>query len=264
MATTPRFTKRTLDFMMSAATQASPDWLDKHQSEHEEHLVAPLRALAEHLATHLADRPEARGYRMPRQGFGRLRRPSHKILAGQPAYRNWVHLQSARPAKSRFEDNPGLYFYLSTDAIFAGGGLHKSNSRQTRQLRAWLAEDPAEVVDLFKSKAFKKMFPRGFETDQILKTVPRFYPPDHRRIEWLRLTAFYVKQDFTKKEFYSAEFKDLVLENWRQTLRFNAAVYAGLGADVWQPPMKTAKKKVAESEDEDSTDPAINLWDERL
>ena len=252
-----KFTKKTLEFLATAGAQTSPRWLDKHKKEHEEYVVRPLSALAHHLAENMRYTKEAWQYRFPVRGFGRLRRPKHKIKRGQAAYRNWVHLRGVRPSKSLFDENPGLYFYLSDKEVFAGGGLYDATSRQVKQIRAWLAEDPKDLKLLFASKTFKRIFPSGFENKKILKTYPRFYPQDHKRIEWLRLQAFYVTQSFTKKEFYSESFKDLVLENWQQTLKFNELLSAHFVIDEYRPSSKAA------FDDEDSP-PQAELWDERL
>lgn len=243
-----------MDFLATAGRETSPDWLKKHKKEHDELVVQPLGALAQYLYENLRAVKEARGYKFPVRGFGRLRRPKHKVEPGDPAYRNWVHLQASRPSKSIFDDNPGLYFYLSGEEVFAGGGLYDASSHQIRQLRGWLAEDPKELNNLFKSKRFKTLFPQGFEKKKSLKTYPRFYPQDHKRIDWLRLQAFYVTQRFTKKEFASAGFPDMVLENWLQTLRLNELFYAHLTEREWKRPAN--EEEVLES--------APDFWDERL
>lgn len=258
MANSVRFTKKTLEFLATAGAETSPDWLKKHKKEHEEYLVQPLSALAEYLADHLRATKEARGYRFPLRGFGRLRRPKNKVERGEPAYRNWVHLRAARPSKSLFDENPGLYFYLSNEDVFAGGGLYDASSRQIKQLRAWLAEDPRDLKALFASKSFKNVFPRGFETKKSLKTFPRSYPQDHKRIAWLKLQAYFVTLKYNKKLLFSEGFKDLVLENWEQSLRLNALLSEHFTIDDWRP-----SRSNADSVDEE---PGLEpeLWDERL
>ncbi len=138
-----RFTKKTIDFLREAGRQTNPDWLKKHKRDHEEHLIEPLRELAILLATEL--RKEATGYRFTRTGFGRLKRPSHKVGRGESAFRDWVHLKGTRPSRSIFDENPGLYFYLSPDRILSGGGFYEPSSRQIKKIRAWLADNPKDL-----------------------------------------------------------------------------------------------------------------------
>jgi uncharacterized protein (TIGR02453 family) len=251
-----KFSKKSLDFLETAGKQTSPEWLDEHKVEHEAYVVEPLRELNLYLSKTLSKLPEARGYRFPKRGFGRLRRPSHKIGPGDPAYRDWVHLQPSRPSASRFDENPGLYFFVSPKRIFSGGGLYMPSSRQIKKLRLWIDDDPSEMASLFKSRAFNARFPKGFETGKCVKTFPRGYSPDHPRISWLKLQAYYVTREYSKKEFYSGEFKDLLTEDWRQALRFNEVLYQALQQDIWH----------SQSQYEEPDEPIENveLWDDRL
>lgn len=262
-----RFSKESIDFLKLAEVQTSESWLDKNKSLHERVIVEPLKELAAYLTTHIAGRPEARGFKFPRRGFGRIRRPSFKIGPGEPAYRNWVHLSASRPSVSRFDDNPGLYFYFSSDRIFSGGGLYAPSYRQIKQMRAVFALDASEFETLFKSRSFKKQFPRGFEMDKVLKTFPRDYPNDHERINLLRLQAFYVKRDYTKKEFYSKDFRDLVLENWKETLKLSELLTESLKTDLWEAGARSPVVDEQVSDDEEDSRAVgtrADLWDDRL
>ena len=250
------FSKKTLDFLETAGKQKSLNWLDKHKTEHEELVVEPMRNLATHVASALARLPDARGYKFPKRGFGRLRRPEHKIGPGDPAYRNWVHMQPSRPSASRFDDNPGLYFFLSPERVFGGGGLYMPSSRQIKKLRMWIDDDPSEMAGLLKSKAFREHFPRGFETGKCVKTYPRGYSPDHPRISWLKLQAYYITREYSKKELYSKNFAQILTEDWRQALRFNEVLYGALEKDIWHVPPR--------EETFEETTEKVDLWDERL
>ncbi len=251
MAERSKFSKESIDFLKSAGSQTSLTWLADHKREHARLLIEPLRDLAFALSKGFSKNPLAKGYRLPRQGFGRLRRPAKRIGRGEPAYRNWVTLKSTTPSKSIFDENPGLYFYLSSDSIVTGGGLYEPSSRQIKKLRAWLADGPVELDRLLKSKAFKAQFPRGLEMDKVLKTFPRFYPQDHKHIERLKLQAFYVNRNFTKKELYSPDFPELLLKNWEQVLRLNQLLLEALNAtdDSFVP--KESEEELEETENEE-------------
>ncbi len=251
-----KFSKKTLDFLATAGKQTSQDWLDQHEVEHESLVIEPLRELSTYASTLILKTPEARGYKFPKRGFGRLRRPAHKIGPNDPAYREWVHLQPSRPSASRFDENPGLYFFISPQRIFGGGGLYMPSSRQIKKLRLWIDDDPSEMASLFKSKTFKEHFPKGFETGKCVKTYPRGFSPDHPRIAWLKLQAYYITREYSKKEFYSSEFKDLLTEDWRQAVRFNEVLYKALQQDIWRPQSL--------AEESDSPTESEELWDERL
>lgn len=251
------FTKKTTDFLKLAGTQTSPKWLDQHKKEFEAVVQKPLRDLAFHLANGLSK--EARGYKFPLRGFGRLRRPKHKVGRGQPAYRDWVHLQASRPSNSMFDTNPGLYFYMSAKECFAGSGLYDPSSRQIKQIRAWIDNDAQPLQRVLKQKAFAREYPDGLETEKMLKTFPRLYSPDHKHIEWLRLQAYYVTRSFSRKEVYSSEFPDLILESWRQGLKLNVVLEEALSD--WN---YTIAPEDAVDEPSDDSVEETDLWDDRL
>ncbi len=252
------FTKKTTDFLKTAGAQTNPKWLDQHKQEHKAFVQEPLRELAFYLAQNLGR--EARGYKFPLRGFGRLRKPERKVHPGQPAFRNWVKLQASRPSKSIFDMNPGFYFFLSAKDCFSGAGLYEPSSRQIKQLRQWIDNDPSTLVKLLKQKQFARVFGDGLETDKILKTFPRAYSPDHKHIAWLRLQAYYVNATFTRKELYSSEFKDLVLESWRQGLRLNDLLEAALAESIEVAPEDARDDLAGEESFEETGD----LWDDRL
>ena len=43
-------------------------------------------------------------------------------------------------------------------------------------------------------------------------------------MKWHKLTGWYVWNEFTKKQFFSANFHELLTEDWRQILRLNAVL----------------------------------------
>jgi uncharacterized protein (DUF2461 family) len=253
------FTKKTTDFLKLAGAQTNPKWLDSHKKEHLEYVQEPLRELAIYLGSKL--KTEARGYKFPVRGFGRLRKPQHKIVRGQPAFRDWVKLQAARPSKSLFDTNPGFYFFVSAKECFTGAGHYEPSSRQIKQIRQWIDNDPSSLVKLLKHKHFAGIFPDGLETEKILKTFPRNYAVDHKHIEWLRLQAYYVNATFARKALYSSEFKDLVLESWRQGLRLNNVIEDALSEWNHVAPEDAPEDLASDAAlDETSGD----LWDDRL
>lgn len=255
------FTKKTLDFLRRAGSQKSVDWLDDHKGEHRELIVEPMTELALGLLARLGRLPEARGYKFPVRGFGRLRRAKHKVARGGIAYRDFVHMSASRPSKSLFDQNPTLYFYMSPKETFAGAGMYEPSSRQVKQIRAWIDTDPGELVRLLKSRPFKTEFANGLETEKRVKTNPRAYSPDHRHIEWLRLQAYYVTQKFTQRELLSREFTDLLAESWKQGLRLNAVLDEALSD--WNHTLAPAED-VASDESSDEGDAGGVLWDDRL
>lgn len=223
-----RFSKETLPFIEKASKQNHPEWLNRNREAYENLLLAPLQHLAQHLKKELSS--EAPGYHFPQKGIGRLKRPAHRIGKNGGMYKNWISYSAARPAKSRFEHNPNLFFMMQTDDpdgddVLVAGGLYMPSSQQTRAIReAIAAEDSSFASDLtrlFASKAFSARFKGGFSSERISTRVPRGFDPNHPKINWLKLQAFFVWKPYSKKDFTSTDFSNQVALDWAQILRLN-------------------------------------------
>ena len=223
-ARSPRFSKKTLEFLRKASRQKRPEWLDRHRAEYEEALLAPLTHLAEQLKERLG--PLAPGYHFPQRGIGRIKRSAERAREEGRAFKGWVHYSAARPRKSRFETNPNLYFMIdggdSEHPVLSAGGLYMPSSAQVRAIREAIARDASAFDRLFASKEFRRAFPDGFCDDKISSRPARGYDREHPRMDWLRLQAFFVWRPYTMREFTSADFPQKVAADLKQVLRLNA------------------------------------------
>jgi hypothetical protein len=218
MSTSTRFSKASIDFIVKASRQKKKEWLEKNRSEYEKVLVEPMRELM--LATEKALKREAPGYRFPKRNFARILRGAEGAQLHGP-FRDWIGVAISRDSESRYEGPPNLYFHISEDeGIFTAGGLYMPSAGQTKHIRSWIDQDPTLLEELIEDKKFKKHF-KGLGTERVLKTKPRDYPIDHPRIDWLKLSAFYVWREVKKKELFSKDFADILIEDWRQILRLN-------------------------------------------
>ena len=215
--TAVKFSDRTLAFIAKAKKQKRAEWLDEHRDEYEAAIQNPMRALMDYASKELKE--ETKGYRFPLRNVARLRRSAERA-AVDGLYRDWIGVSVSPDSKSRYDSLPNLYFHIDEDDVLSAGGLYMPSASQTRHIRAWIDHDPSKLDELFADRKFKKFYP-DFGRDRVLKTKPRDYPLEHPRIEWLKLSGFYVWKGFTKKEFHSKEFPALLVEHWTQVLRLN-------------------------------------------
>jgi hypothetical protein len=215
----PRFSQASIDFIDQASRQKKKEWLEHNRDEYELVLVEPMREVMHKVERAL--RNEATGYLFPKRNFARILRGAEGAMRHGP-FRDWVGVGVSRKAKSRFEKPPSLYFHISeNEGCFTAGGLYMSSADQTKHIRCWIHQDPTLLEELLEDRAFKKLYKEGLGREQVLKTKPRDYSLDHPRIEWLKLSAFYVYREIKKKELFSADFADILIEDWRQILRLN-------------------------------------------
>lgn len=248
---TPRFSPKTLQFLQKAGRQKRPDWLERNRAEYEKVLLEPLQHLAGHLKAEIGKL--APSYHFPQKGIGRLKRPANRVAErGGSLYKNWMSYSAARPRESRFTHNPNLFFLINmddpVDNVLVAGGLYMPSSPQTRALREAIAKDATPFDELFADKAFARCFAGGFSDERISTRLTRGFAPDHPRMDWLRLQAFFVWRPYSKREFASAEFAELVARDWKQVLRLNDLLEKAIRGH-WPPsaPLAVKKKKLESS-----------------
>ncbi|MFP5519264.1 MAG: DUF2461 family protein [Bdellovibrionia bacterium] len=217
-----QFSRKTLDFLVKAAKQKNPEWLDLHHEEYEAVLKKPFIALAEQIKKEL--QPQARDYHFPSKGLARIKRPEFKVRGGQPQYKDWISMIAAKPSPSRFESNPHLFFGLfpnENDKVIIAGGLWQPTPRQARLIREAIANDSTDFHKLFKDKKFKASFPDGFYPKEKSLRVPRGFSEEAEDIEWIKLKKYVVYKSVPIKAFIAPHFQQSVVKDLEQALRLN-------------------------------------------
>ena len=218
----PRFSQKTLDFLVKAGRQKKPDWLEKNADDYENHVRAPFIELAQKIKSALQS--SVPDYHFPSKGLARLKRPDFKVAGGQTQFKDWLSLIATRPSKSRFESNPHLFFGLfpnEESKILIAGGLWQPTSKQTRLIREAIHQDAELFHELFKDTLFRARFKKGFEMEHTASRVPRGFPVDHEDIAWIKLNRFVVLKEISIKDFSSPKLSESVIKDFKQALRLN-------------------------------------------
>jgi uncharacterized protein (TIGR02453 family) len=220
----PRFSKDTISFLKKASRQKNPAWLDKNREEYQKLVQLPLQHLAQHLKTKLGS--IAPLYHFPQKGIGRIKRSAIKAQEYGSMYKGYVSYNASKPAESRFDHNPNLFFLIQNDDedgdnVLVAGGLYMPSSRQVRAIREAIAQDASAFDELFASKSFSARFRGGFSKEKTSSRPPRGFDPNHPRMDWLKLQAFFVWRSYSMKEFQSPGFPDLVVKDFTQIIRLN-------------------------------------------
>ncbi len=236
----PRFSQKTLDFLALAQKQKNVEWLVKHQEEYQSHVVAPMKALAEQVSAVLE--LEFKNYKFKKRNIGNIKRPADRAK-DKGLFKDFLTFNADRDSGSRFEDLPSLYFMISPRAgeIFSAGGLYMASHSQVKKIRQWIDVKPDELISLLKDKKFSQVF-KDLGDEHKLKTKPRDYAADHPRIEWLKLTGFYVYRPIPKKEIFSTHFADILIRDWKEAMKFNNLLDDWTQHSPGQTLVKTAEK----------------------
>ena len=236
----PRFSQATLDFLALAQKQKKVEWLEKHQDDYQNFVVSPMKALAEQVSAVLE--LEFKSYKFKKRNIGNIKRPADRAQDKGP-FKDFLTFSADRDSGSRYEDLPSLYFMLSPreGEIFSAGGLYMSSHSQTKKIRQWIDLKPEALLDLFKDKNFSKLY-KNLGDEPKLTTKPRDYPMDHPRIEWLKLTGFYVSRAIPKKELFSGSFAEILIRDWKEAMRFNNLLDDWIQRSPGQASQKVSEK----------------------
>src|SRR5215217_1841405 len=147
------------------ASAGDRDWFKANRWRYDQHLVEPARSLAERLSA-LGEPHFFRPYNDTRF---HLRPPIKEQLGVAVGYRG----------------AGGFYFELSLDGLLVAAGLHQPAADQLERFRAAIddgrrASRFERTVRVAEDAGLALASPR-------LKRAPRGYPPDHPRIDRLRL-----------------------------------------------------------------------------
>ena len=107
--------------------------------------------------------------------------------------------------KEKVPETMGLYFHYEAGSTFIAAGMYAPPSNMLAAFRNKIDHDWQTLEKILNDKTLKKEFPSGL-TGDALKRVPRGFPADHPKEDWLRLKQFnlfcYIKfEDCCKPEF---------------------------------------------------------------
>jgi uncharacterized protein (TIGR02453 family) len=154
-----------LEFLRELEDNNDRDWFRANRGRYDTHLLEPARALAEQLR-HLGDPHFFRPYNDTR-------------FHARPPIKEQLGVAIGYGAAG------GFYFELSLDGLLVAAGLHQPASDQLERFRA-------AIDDERRAEAFEETVATaragGLELPEPeLKRPPRGYPPDHPRLDRLRL-----------------------------------------------------------------------------
>jgi uncharacterized protein (TIGR02453 family) len=198
----PRFTSQTLRFLRALKRNNRREWFNAHRDEYEAHVREPMAAIVGRLAADfrlfgpefVAD-PKTSLYRIHRDV---------RFSESKAPYK--THVAANFPTRGlRKHEGAGLYFHVSPDEVWVGGGMYAPNTSQLQAVREHIAANARRLRSLVESPAFRKDI-GALEGDR-LKRVPRGFPKDHDAADYLKFRQFLAGRDYdpafaTSPRFY--------------------------------------------------------------
>ena len=202
-AASPRFSTRTLSFLRRLKRNNRREWFNAHRDEYEQHVRQPMIAVIERLAIDFRSfAPEM--VASPKLSFYRIYRDT-RFSENKTPYK--THVAAVFPCRGLPKhEGAGMYVHVSTEDVWAGGGLWAPQTPQLQAVREHIARNHRRLTAIVLAPAFRRAF--GALEGERLQRVPRGFPKDHAAAEYLKHRQFLAGAEFpatfaTSPKFYS-------------------------------------------------------------
>ena len=210
---TPRFTDRTLKFLRGLKRNNRRDWFIAHKDESETHVREPMIAMIERLAEDFREfAPEL--VANPKASLYRIYRDT-RFSPNKAPYK--THAAAVFPPRGLPKhEGAGVYFHISTEDVWIGGGMYAPQTPQLVALREHIAANVKHLRSIVESPAFRRKV--GAIEGERLQRVPRGYPKDHEAAEFLKFRQFIAGRELPAAFATSPKFYGTVVSVFREVM----------------------------------------------
>jgi uncharacterized protein (TIGR02453 family) len=210
-AAAPRFSARTLSFLRRLKRNNRREWFNAHKEEYERDVRDPMIALIERLAidfrTFAPDMVAS-----PKLSLYRIYRDT-RFSENKTPYK--THVAAVFPCRGLPKhEGAGMYVHVSTEDVWAGGGLWAPPTPELQRVREHIAENSRKLKAIVNAPAFRRTVGE-LEGDR-LQRVPRGFPKDHEAAEYLKHRQFLAGAEFPAAFATSPKFYAGVVEVFRR------------------------------------------------
>jgi uncharacterized protein (TIGR02453 family) len=199
----PRFTSESLRFLRALKRNNRREWFIAHRDDYEAHVRQPMADIIARLAADFRSfGPEF--VANPKTSMYRIYRDV-RFSENKAPYK--THVAASFPTRGLPKhEGAGLYFHVSPDEVWIGGGMYAPQPPQLHAVREHIAAHSRRLRRLVEAPPFRRDV--GALEGERLQRVPRGFPKDHEAAEYLRFRQFLAGRQFepvfaTSPKFYS-------------------------------------------------------------
>jgi uncharacterized protein (TIGR02453 family) len=219
----PTFTDRTLKFLRALKRNNRREWFNAHRDDYEAHVRAPMTAMVERLADDFRSfAPEL--VASPKVSMYRIYRDT-RFSENKAPYK--THAAAVFPTRGLPKhEGAGLYFHVSHEDVWIGGGMYAPQPPQLHAVREHIAANVHQLRAIVESPAFRRRVTLNGEK---LTRVPRGFPKDHEAAEYLKFKHFIAGAEFPAAFAASPRFYSTLLAVFREVLPLSRFLNRALG-----------------------------------
>ena len=209
----PRFTAETLKFLRALKRNNRREWFNAHRDDYEAFVRQPMTAVIEQLAIDFREiAPEL--VASPKHSMYRIYRDT-RFSENKTPYK--THVAAVFPPRGLPKhEGAGVYFHVSADQVWVGGGMYAPQTPQLHAVREHIAANHRQLRAIVESPGFRTQI--GPLEGERLKRVPRGFANDHAAADFLRYRQFLAGRDLPASVATSPRFYGTLLTVFRQVV----------------------------------------------
>ena len=206
----PTIGPEALKFLRALKRNNRREWFQPRKDRYETVVRRPMLGIVERLAVDLRPvapeivvDPKTAMYRIYRDTrFSEDKRPYKTHAAAVFPWRGLPKHEGA-----------GLYFHISPDEVWIGGGMYAPQTAQLQAVREHIAGNHQRLRSIVESSAFRRTI--GPLDGERLQRVPRGFPRDHAAADFLRYRQFLAGRELPPSVASTTTFYATVLDTFR-------------------------------------------------
>lgn len=207
----PRFPPAALTFLRALKRNNRREWFLAHRDDYERHVRQPMTTFVERLAEDFREfAPEL--VANPKTSMYRIYRDV-RFSPNKAPYK--THVAAVFPTRGLPKhEGAGLYFHVSPDEVWVGGGMYAPETSQIHAVREHIAANVKRLRAIVESPGFRRTV--GSLEGERLQRVPRGFPKDHEAAEYLKFRQFLAGAEFPPALATSPKFYPTLLTVFRR------------------------------------------------
>ncbi len=127
----------------------------------------------------------------------------------------WVIIRE----EGKHGNDAGYYVDVGLEENFIGGGMYLPPRATAERVRIYIAKHYKQLEKIITTPAFKKTF--GSVLWEQYKRVPKWFAPDHKAGEFLKMKSRYLGHEISNKKVLDPNFQDYCLSVFKIMKPFN-------------------------------------------
>ena len=205
------FSPEALAFLRALKRHNDREWFKPRKERYETLLRDPMAALIERLAIDFRSfAPQL--IATPKTSLYRIYRDT-RFSENKAPYK--THVAAVFPPRGLPKhQGAGLYFHVSPEEVWIGGGMYAPDTAQLQAVREHIARNHRRLRAIVESPRFRRAV--GRLEGERLQRVPRGFSKDHEAAEYLRFRQFLAGRDLPPAFATSPRFYGRVVNIFRQ------------------------------------------------